>query len=157
MLRQKALIICVASDGRRAEERRLLLEQSGYEVLVATSAKTGLEFFSQCAADVALVDHKLPGVDGNLVAAQMKRVKPNVPVVVLAGNGSLPANDLSSADAVITEEGPWSIVLDKVDELVRLRAPFFVRWLEGWKTRRTSPPRSPAAPVASKDSAQRTH
>jgi DNA-binding response OmpR family regulator len=64
MLQPKGLIICIDSDSRRAEGRRLLFEQSGYEVVVATSAKTGLELFALTPADIALVDHELPPMMG---------------------------------------------------------------------------------------------
>ena len=136
MLQHKRLIICIDSDSRRAEGRRLLLEQSGYEVLVATSAKTGLELFALMPADIALVDHELPPINGLIVTARMKRVKPNVPVVMFAGHRNSPATGgPCSADAIVEEGQPWSMVLDKVNELVSASGPFFQRWLESWEQR----------------------
>ena len=136
MLQHKGLIICIDSDGRRAEGRRLLLEQSGYEVLVATSAKTGLELFALMPADIALVDHELAPMNGLVVTARMKRAKPNVPVVMFAGHGnSLAAGGEWSADAIVEEGQPWSMVLDKINELVRGSGRFFQRWLESWENR----------------------
>jgi CheY-like chemotaxis protein len=135
MLQQKVLIISVDPDGRSAEARKLLLEECGYQVLVAKSAKEGLELFAQHAIDIALVDYEMPFMNGGLVAARMKGTKPRVPVIVFAAHGRLAKDKLSSADAFVTEGEPWSIVLAKVDELVRLSAPLFSRWLEDWKHR----------------------
>lgn len=146
MLQHKALIICIDSDGHRAEGRRLLLEQSGYEVLVATSAKTGLELFARNPADIALVDHELPPMNGVLVTARMKRAKPNIPVVMFVGHrGSLAKGGPCSADAIVDEGEPWSMVLDKVNELVRASGPFFQRWLDSWKNRGLSHPENSGA------------
>jgi CheY-like chemotaxis protein len=146
MLQHKALIICIDCDGHRAEGRRLLLEESGYEVLVATSAKTGLELFARSTADIALVDHEIPPMHGVLVTAQMKRTKPNIPVVMLVGHrGSLATGGPCSADAIVDEGEPWSTVLDHVNELVRANGPFFQRWLEDWKNRGPSHPEDSGA------------
>ena len=135
MPQQKVLIISVDPDSCSAEARKLLLEESGYQVLVATNVKDGLELFAQHAIDIALVDYEMPFMNGGLVAARMKGTKPSVPVMVFAAHGHLAKNKLSSADAFVTEGEPWSMVLAKVDELVRLSAPFFSRWLEDWKHR----------------------
>jgi CheY-like chemotaxis protein len=158
MLQQKALLICVEPDGCSAEARKLLLEESGYRVLVATSAKDGLELFAQHPVDIVLVDYEMPLMNGDLVAARMKRNKPHVPVMMFAARGSLAKNKLSSADAFVTEAEPWSVVLAKVDELVRLSAPFFSHWLEDWKRRRESyPGNSSGAPASLEDTAGTIH
>jgi CheY-like chemotaxis protein len=135
MLQHKALIICIDPDGCSAESHRLLLEESGYQVLVATSEKDGLEIFAQHPVDIVLVDYEMPVISGDLVAAHMKRNKPHVPVMMFVARGSLAKDKPSCADAFVTEGEPWSIVLAKVDELVRLSAPFFSRWLDDWKHR----------------------
>ncbi|HEY6271799.1 MAG TPA: response regulator [Terriglobales bacterium] len=159
MLHHKGLIICIDSDSRRAEGRRLLLEQSGYEVLVATSAKTGLELFALEPADIALVDHELPPMNGVIVTARMKRVKPNVPVVMFVGHHNSPATGgPCSANAIVEEGQPWSMVLEKVDELVRASGPFFQRWLEDWRNRGPAQPQNYRdGEVASIKDAARAH
>jgi CheY-like chemotaxis protein len=151
LLQHKGLIVCINSDSRRAEERRLLLEHSGYEVRVAVTAKTGLELFAESPADIALVDYELPAMDGNLLASQMKRVKPNVPVVLFDRHSRWAADDHCSADAIMSEGEPWSIVLDKVNELVKMRGSFFQRWLENWKKRGSPHREDSQVPATSKD------
>jgi CheY-like chemotaxis protein len=146
MVQNKALILCIDSDDRRAEGRRLLLEQSGYVVLVATTAKAGLDLFVRSAADIALVDHAFPPVNGVMVTARLKRARPNVPVVMFASHGvSLATGGPCSADAIVDEGEPWSVVLDKVNELITASEPFFQRWLQDWKKR------GPAQPQDSQD------
>jgi Response regulator receiver domain len=146
MVEHKALILCIDSDVGRAEGRRLLLEQSGYVVLVAITAKTGLDLFVRSPADIALVDHELPPVNGVVVTARLKRAKPNVPVVMFARRGgSLATGGPCSADAIVDEGQPWSVVLDRVNELITASGPFFQRWLQDWKNR------GPGQPQDSRD------
>jgi CheY-like chemotaxis protein len=135
MRHDRALILCIDCDGRRAEGRRLLLEQSGYEVRVAHHAQVGQDLLTQCPADLILVHHELLAVHGNVVASEIKRFKPDVPVVLIVGPAGLAATELCFADAIVREADPWPIVLDKVNELVKASGPFFQRWLEGWKRR----------------------
>jgi CheY-like chemotaxis protein len=156
MLQHKTLIICIDPNGCRAEARRLLLEESGYQVLVATSEKDGLELFAQCPVDIVLLDYEMPLINGDLVAARMKGTKPYVPIVMFAGHRSLPKGKVSCADACVTEGEPWSIVLARVDELARVSAPFFARWLEDWKHRRASHPENSSGALASIEDPART-
>jgi hypothetical protein len=53
-----------------------------------------------------------------------------------------------SADAIVDEGEPWSMVLDKVNELVRASGPFFQRWLDSWKNRRLAHPANSEAPAS---------
>jgi CheY-like chemotaxis protein len=147
MVQHKGLVICIDCDSRRAEGRRLLLEQSGYEVLVAANEKTGLELFALMPADIALVDHELTPNNGLIVTARMKSAKPNVPVVMFVGHrNSLAKCGPCAADAIVEEGQPWSMVLDTVNELVGANGPFFQRWLESWEKREPAQPQGSQAP-----------
>jgi CheY-like chemotaxis protein len=158
MFQKKALIICVDPDSSRVEARRLLLEESGYQVLAATSSKDGLELFAQHPVDVVLVDYEMPVMNGDLVAARMKGTKPHVPVMMFETRSRVRTTKLTSADALVTAGEPWSVVLAKVDELVSLSALFFSRWLEDWKNRRASHPgNSSGAPASVEDTAGTIH
>jgi hypothetical protein len=89
-------------------------------------------------------------MNGVIVTAQMKRAKPNVPVVMFVGHrGSFAKGGPCSADAIVDEGEPWSMVLDKLNELVRASGPFFQRWLESWKNRGPAHPQDSQAPTSS--------
>lgn len=67
---RRALILCVDDNWNGLEERKMLLEESGYEVLVATSGMEALQILSgHAAVDLVLVDDHMPGMAGDLVGS----------------------------------------------------------------------------------------
>jgi hypothetical protein len=90
----------------------------------------------------------VPPMSGLIVTARLKRAKPNVPVVMFVGHrNALATGGGCSADAIVEEGQPWSMVLDKVNELVRANGPF-QRWLESWENRRPAHPPDSQAPAS---------
>src|SRR4029077_10336970 len=134
MRQRKAVVLCIDDDGSGLEARRLLLEESGYEVLTATTGKEGLELFARYSVDLVLVDYEMPGMKGDFVAARMKDIKPHVPLVMFSSHVRLPEDKLTSVDAFLSKGESWSSVLAKVDQLRRV--PFFARWVDDWKHHR---------------------
>jgi len=66
-----------------------LLRSEGHSVDVAPDGVHGLEEFRRKNYDVAFVDRAMPGMSGDQVAQALKSVKPDLPVVLLTGFGSL--------------------------------------------------------------------
>ncbi len=114
----------------------MLLENSGYEVLQATSADDGLRLFLSNAIDAVMVDYQMPGTDGALVAAKMKRLKAHVPIMLLSSFGPLPKKKLQSVDQFLSKSQPPNVLLSSLNALLARRdRPFFYRWLDQWKIR----------------------
>ncbi len=64
-----------------------LLEELGYKVLVAKEGTVALEIFTarHHEIDLVLLDIIMPDLNGEEVFAQMKRIKPDVKVLVSSG------------------------------------------------------------------------
>ena len=137
MEKQKAMILCIDDDGAGLEACKELLEISRYEVLTAQSGEQGLGLFVSRPIDAVVVDYQMPGMNGDQVARQMRRVKPDVPILMLSGYSELLLNDLSCVDAFLSKGESWSTVVSTLDRLLNLRVLFFDRWLEDWKHRLT--------------------
>jgi CheY-like chemotaxis protein len=134
--RTKATILCIDDHWNGLLGRKMLLENSGYEVLQATSAEDGLRLFLSNAIDAVLVDYQMPGTDGALVAAQMKRLKAHVPIMLLSSFGPLPKRKLQSVDQFVSKSQPPKVLLSSLNTLLARRdRPFFYRWLDQWKIR----------------------
>jgi CheY-like chemotaxis protein len=80
----------------------MVLESTGYAVLTAASARAGLELFASRPTDAVLLDYGMPEMNGGEVAAVMKAMKPDIPVVMLSALPSLPEN-ARSVDAFVTK------------------------------------------------------
>ncbi len=96
-------LLCIHRDPAQLS----LLEQSGYELLTATNGREGLRLFMSRPVDVIVLDYHLGLLDGGIVAAEIKRVKPQVPIVMVAQELELPVSALRSVDAVVARgDGP---------------------------------------------------
>ncbi len=96
-------LLCIHRDPAQLS----LLEQSGYELLTATNGREGLRLFMSRPVDAIVLDYHLGLLDGGIVAAEIKKVKPQVPIVMVAQDLELPVSALRSVDAVVARgDGP---------------------------------------------------
>jgi CheY-like chemotaxis protein len=68
--------------------RQVLLSIAGYKVLAATNRESALQLFTLNQVDLVITDRLLPGREQ--VAEEMKRLKPEVPIILYAGLQELP-------------------------------------------------------------------
>jgi CheY-like chemotaxis protein len=114
----------------------MLLEQSGYEVLEASGGDEGLKLFRSHAVDAVVLDYQMPGMNGDVVAAKMKRINARVPIMLLSAYGPLPKSKLSSVDSFLSKSQPPNILLSALQHLLNDgHKPFFSRWLDHWRSR----------------------
>ena len=53
-----------------------------------------------------ILDYQMPEMNGELVAAEMRKTNPRVPILMLSGCESLPENALQLVDEFIAKEDP---------------------------------------------------
>jgi CheY-like chemotaxis protein len=81
-------ILCVENQAEDMTVLTCMLEGIGYEVMTATNGGQALDLFSKQAIDGVLVDYNLPDASGTTVRAQLKGIRPDVPILVFEGVGS---------------------------------------------------------------------
>jgi CheY-like chemotaxis protein len=133
MQKPKALILCIDDAITALEASKELLEISGYEVLTAQSGKEGLELFLSHPIDAVVLDYQMPGMNGNRVASQMRRVKPHVPILMFSGYSELSLGEVGCVDAILHKGESWSTVISTLERLLNLHLALFARWWEDWK------------------------
>ncbi len=72
--------------------RKLLsisLRNEGYTVITADSGNRGVELFKREAPSIVLTDIKMPGMDGIEVLKRIKKINPDVEVIVITGYGDM--------------------------------------------------------------------
>ncbi|PYX38807.1 MAG: hypothetical protein DMG75_02810 [Acidobacteria bacterium] len=115
-------ILCVDDEAPGLYFRKLILERQGYRVITATSADDGIELFKTSDIDLVVTDHLMGRATGTKMAAEIKRLKPGIPIIVLSGTTNIPEG-LESADFFLPKtEGPEKL-LEKVRELLALNRP----------------------------------
>jgi DNA-binding NtrC family response regulator len=81
-------VLCVENHVEYLDALKYMLETAGYEVVSATTGSQGLAVLSKQPINGVLLEYDLPDATGAAVRAEMKRIKPDVPVLLFAGVGS---------------------------------------------------------------------
>ena len=74
-----------------AQDRGLIgavLEERGYEAILAESGRTGLTLCHRQHIDAVVLDLRMPEIDGRSVLQQLRTLHPSLPVVVFSGHGT---------------------------------------------------------------------
>jgi CheY-like chemotaxis protein len=79
---------------------KALLERSAYSVTTTASAREGLVLVTACKFDPVPLDYETPVMNRCDVAVEMKRVRPELAVILLSGS-EVPTYALTLVDAFI--------------------------------------------------------
>ena len=115
-----ATILCIDDDKTALHIRKLVLESGGHSVLTASDCTTAMELFTASALDLVITDHFLVGNTGAELASAMKKLKPEVPIVIISGLVDAPAG-LECVDLFISKTNSPPEVLRKISELMKFR------------------------------------
>jgi DNA-binding response OmpR family regulator len=96
----------------------LYLQSMGYSVITAQTAQEGLQLFAVSPVDLVLLDYDLPDSNGHEAAATMKRIKPDVRILMLSGVPHVPESARLHVDAFLQKGQSPAVVLDKIRELL---------------------------------------
>jgi CheY-like chemotaxis protein len=115
------LILCIDDAEVALRVRKLLLASAGYVVLTAASGEEGLMVFKENPVDLVIADHFLSDKSGAEIAAEMKGMKPQVPILIVSAAEEPPAG-LEFADGFLSKlDGPDAL-LDRVASLLAERS-----------------------------------
>ena len=84
----RTILIADDEQGVRSSLQRLL-EFESYRVVTAVDGPAALAATRDRSIDLALLDIKMPGMDGLEVLAQLHADQPQLPVVIISGHGSI--------------------------------------------------------------------
>ena len=117
----KPFILCVDDEELGLQIRRAVLERAGYSVLTALNGREGLDAFSSDPVDLVILDYSMPGMHGGDVALEMRRLRPQVPIILLSAYVNLPTEVTRIVDcSILKGDGP-ELLLSKVREFLSER------------------------------------
>lgn len=61
-----------------------LLSAEGYEILDARNGEEALSYAANCKFSLVLLDIKMPGISGIEVLNHLKKINPNLPVILIS-------------------------------------------------------------------------
>jgi two-component system alkaline phosphatase synthesis response regulator PhoP len=117
--RGTSLILSVDDEAAVLYTRQAILQDAGYEMLNAADGDQALHMFASYSAciDLVLVDYSLPGRDGSMVAEEMKRRKPGVPIILVSATATELAS-LTCVDGRINKGQSPTVLLDAIARLL---------------------------------------
>ncbi len=111
-------ILVIDDEPILRESLQVALSSSGYNVVSAATGEEGLEVFSHERPDLVLLDHWLPGINGDRVLANIKEADPEIPVIIMTAQGSIElAVSLMKLGAFDFLVKPFD--LDQIESVVR--------------------------------------
>jgi len=98
----KKMLLCIDDSPAILEYERRILEQSGFIVVAAESARRALRLATLYSFDAVLLDYHMPEMNGHQFAQEMRRLRPGTPVVMFSGS-EIPEETRSLVDAVVSK------------------------------------------------------
>jgi CheY-like chemotaxis protein len=119
-----AAILCIDDEEPALLLRRRVLEKAGYRVFTALTGKEGIEIFRFQSIDAVIVDYWMADLDGLDVAAELKKLNPKTPVIMLSGYTSILDEGLGRVDLWLRkgEGDPNQLLLAVAQLLSRSRS-----------------------------------
>ena len=112
-----AKILCIDDEPAGLRLRKLLLQSAGYEVETAESPSRALEMLRDQQFDLVITDHVLGRGTGVAMAAEIKQIHPETPIIVFSGSVDVPEG-LGLAEAFLSKTDGPEALLSKVRELL---------------------------------------
>jgi len=112
------IVLCVDDERIGLRVRKIMLESHGFTVLTASDGHQGIALFKENQVDLVVLDYFMPDMNGGDVAAEMRKARPDVPIIFLSAYFSLPPEALELANAFITKGDPPDALIDKIGQLV---------------------------------------
>jgi CheY-like chemotaxis protein len=111
-------ILCIDDEELGLLVRKMVLESEGFEVAVASDGRSGLDLFNGGDFDLVVLDHSMPGMNGGEVAQELRRLRPQTPIILLSAYVTLPENHVALVDGYVTKGESTEALLAMVGRLM---------------------------------------
>jgi len=102
--RSNASVLCIGNDPVSLNLRCSNLQQRGWTVSTSGSGHEGIKQFDREPFDAVVIDLNDEGAEAALITGQIKRMKPEVPVVLVVNDPKLLVPGATKqADAVVSK------------------------------------------------------
>ncbi len=87
---QKIKVLMVDDEAQFRATTERILTRRGFQTVMAASGEEAIEKLDK-NPDVVVLDIKMPGMDGHETLHEIKKHRPELPVIILTGHGDLPS------------------------------------------------------------------
>jgi OmpR family response regulator RpaB len=111
-------LLYVDDNSLRLEVMTTRLRLLGYNVLTASDGAGALATFASNEIDLAVVDYYMPGMNGDMVAMEMKNRKQHVPVIIFSGVFTLSEMVIALVDGFVSASDDPDALINKIAEVL---------------------------------------
>lgn len=119
---QKLRLLCIDDEEIGLRIRKAVFERAGYEVLTAQNVQTSIELFKTGKIDGVVLDFLMPGVNGGEIAAVLRSIHPEIPILLLSAYVNLPEDVLQTVDAQMLKGAGPEELLYQVKTMIENRS-----------------------------------
>ena len=128
MMTRRPQILIVDDEPHLRTGLRRILNEEGYETMIAADGETALELAEEKKPDIVLLDIMMPGMDGREVCRRLREVAAEAQVIYLTAkaepNSLLHAKyPRGEADAFIAKPATSKRILSKIESLLHYAQP----------------------------------
>ena len=112
------MLLCVDDHPFGLKVLKLLLQRQGYDVVTATSGQEALKIFAENPIKAVVLDYAMPEMNGAEVAAELKRLRPEIKIMMLSAHRDLPDEVFNLVDMRMVKGIPPGEFLAGVQQLM---------------------------------------
>lgn len=123
---KRTKLLCVDNDPSFRDFYQALLGSCGYEVMVAGGGRQALKLFRSHEKDIAAVisDYEMPGMNGAELAAELKKTRPGVPVIMVSGCQPILEEAPHFVDAAISKGATMDEILESLKGVLQAQTTY---------------------------------
>ncbi|MFY9646697.1 MAG: response regulator [Terriglobales bacterium] len=110
-------LLCIHRDPGQLD----LLKENGYELATATTGSDGLRLFMSHPVDAVVIEYHLGLIDGVTIANEIKRVRPEVPIILVIDDIEVPVDAQKSVDALVAKSDGVHFLLATVHSVLNVK------------------------------------
>jgi response regulator RpfG family c-di-GMP phosphodiesterase len=110
-------VLCIDHQALPLLIRKILLVHAGYAVLTAEAPLAGLQLFASEEVHAVVLHYSNGETNSGAVAARMKHLKPDTPIILLFGGADEPVDEVPVVDVFVRVASP-NILLAKLSEAI---------------------------------------
>jgi DNA-binding response OmpR family regulator len=111
-------VLCIHRD----PQQLTLLREKGYGLVTATTGREGLRLLMSRPVDAVVLEYYLGLLDGAVVANEIRRARPQVPIIMVADPVELPHEALESVDTLVDKSAGAHFLWAAVHFLLNTKA-----------------------------------
>ena len=111
-------LLCVDDDSAFRQFYKSLLGSYGYDVTVAASAKQALKIFLSRKVDAVLTDLEMPEMTGAELAVRLKKMRPELPVLLVSGSSALQQPLPAGVDVTVAKGTSSTKLVDQIESML---------------------------------------